>query len=60
MDTIPITSHILDLFYHVNGDTFEKQYKEKLSGCRTREFLSHADEWPVFPENIGPYPAKVD
>jgi transposase len=55
MDTSPITSHILDLFYHVNGDTFEKQYKEKPSGYRTWKFLSHADKRLVFPENVGPH-----
>ena len=37
METIPTTSRSLDRYYHINGDTFEKLYKEKLSGYR---------EWP--------------
>ena len=53
METIPTTSRSLDNYYHINGDTFEKQYKEKLSGYREWSELSHADEWLVFPENLG-------
>lgn len=54
MDTSPITSRILDVFFHINADTFERQYKDTLSGYRTWEELSHAQEWLVFPQNIGP------
>lgn len=53
METIPTTSRSLDRYYHINGDTFEKQYKEILSGYREWSELSHADEWLVFPENMG-------
>lgn len=53
METIPTTSRSLDHYYHINGDTFEKQYKEILSGYREWPELSHAEEWLVFPENIG-------
>ncbi len=51
METIPTTSRSLDRFYHINGDTFEKQYKEILSGYREWPELSHAEDWLVFPEN---------
>lgn len=47
------TSRSLDRFYHINGDTFEKQYKEILSGYREWPELSHAEDWLVFPENMG-------
>ena len=53
METIPTTSRSLDRYYHINGDTFEKQYKEVLSGYREWSELSHAEDWLVFPENIG-------
>lgn len=53
METIPTTSRSLDRYYHINGDTFERQYKEILSGYREWRELSHAEEWLVFPENIG-------
>lgn len=53
METIPTTSRSLDHYYHINGDTFEKQHREILSGCREWPELSHAEEWFVFPENKG-------
>ncbi len=37
----------------MNGQTLRKQYKEKLSGYRSWEQLSHADEYILFQENIG-------
>ncbi len=53
METIPTTSRSLDHYYHINGDTFEKQYKEIPSGYREWSELSHAEDWLVFPENMG-------
>lgn len=50
-----MTCRTLEEFYHIDGHTFEKQYKEILSGYRNWEQLSHADEWMLFPENIGPH-----
>ena len=52
METKPTTSRSLDNYYHINGDTFEKQYKEVLSGYRQWNEYSHADEWLIFPENV--------
>ena len=54
METSPVTSRTLEDFYHINARTFDKQYKEVLSGYRTWESLNHADQWLVFPENFGP------
>ena len=54
METSPVTCRTLEEFYHIDGRTFEKQYKEVLSGYRNWEQLSHADEWMLFPENMGP------
>ena len=48
-----MTCHTLEYFYHIDGHTFEKQYKETLSGFRKWDQLEHADEWLLFPENIG-------
>ncbi|WP_221659523.1 transposase, partial [Bacteroides salyersiae] len=55
METSPVTCRTLEEFYHIDGHTFEKQYKETLSGFRNWEQLEHADEWILFPENIGPH-----
>ena len=49
-----MTCHTLEEFYHIDGHPFEKQYKEALSGFRQWEQLEHADEWLLFPGNIGP------
>lgn len=54
METFPVTCRTLEIFYHINAKTFEKQYKEVLSGYRKWDQLSHAEEWMIFPENIGP------
>ena len=54
MDTSPVTCRTLERFYHVDANTLEKQYKNVLSGFRAWEDLPHADQWLVFPENIGP------
>ena len=50
-----MTCRTLEEHYYVDGRTFEKQYKETLSGFRDWEQLSHTDEWILFPENIGPH-----
>ena len=54
MEKSPVTCRTLEDFYYIDAHTFEKQYKETLSGYRTWSELSHADEWLVFPANIGP------
>ena len=48
-----MTCRMLEVFYHINAKTFDKQYKDILSGYREWEQLSHADEWMLFPDNIG-------
>ena len=49
-----MTCRTLELYYHINAKSFDKQYKDMLSGYRTWSELDHADEWLVFPDNIGP------
>ena len=48
-----MTCRTLEEFYHIDGHTFEKQYKEVLSGFRDWDQLEHADKWLLFPDNIG-------
>lgn len=54
MDKFPISACSLEKFYYINGDQLERQYKEHLSGYMTWGEREHADEWLVFPENVGP------
>lgn len=53
MEISPVTCRTLEEYYHIDGHTFEKQYKETLSEFRQWDQLDHADEWLLFPENIG-------
>ncbi len=48
-----MTCRTLEEYYHINAHTFEKQYKETLSGYRDWEQLDHADKWLLSPENMG-------
>lgn len=50
-----MTCRSFEEYYHIDGRTLEKQYKEALSGYRSWEQLDHADEWMLFPDNIGPH-----
>lgn len=54
METSPVTCRTLEEFYHIDGRSFEKQYKEVLSGFRDWDQLEHAGEWLLFPDNVGP------
>ena len=58
MDKYPITGRSLEWFFDIDGDLFERQYKRHLSGYwqwkDTVEGL-HAEQWRVFPQNIGPH-----
>ena len=53
MGKSPVTCRSLEDFYYIDAHTFKNQYKEVLSGYRSWSELPYADEWLVFPENIG-------
>ena len=53
METSPVTCRTLEEFYYIDGHQFEKQYKEVLSGYRDWDQLDHAEDWLLFPDNIG-------
>ena len=48
-----MTCRTLEEYYHVKANTFERQYKDHLSGFRSWDQLGHADQWLVFADNIG-------
>lgn len=50
-----MTCSMLETYYHINAHTFEKQYKETLSGFRRWKQLDHAEKWLLFSENTGPH-----
>jgi transposase len=53
LDTYPIAAQSLEKYYHVNGIQLERHYKEHLSDYTNWSEKEHAEEWLVFPENIG-------
>ena len=54
MDIYPIAAHSLEKFYpHISGEQLGRQYKEHLSDFTTWEAQEHAQEWLIFPENVG-------
>ena len=53
MDTYPIPTQSLEKHYHIDGSQLERHYKEHLSDYKSWQAASHAEEWLVFPENIG-------
>lgn len=53
MDTLPIPTKTLEYYFHIDGDQLERHYKEHLSNFRQWEQREHADEWLLFPENMG-------
>ncbi len=55
LDKYPITGRSLERFYPIQGDLFERAYKQHLSGFTEWEDASHAQDWLIFPENISPH-----
>lgn len=55
MDNIPISCNSLGQYFQVNGKQLQQQYKEHLSDYYQWEQMTHADQWLLFPENLGPY-----
>ena len=53
LDTFPIPAQSLEKHYHINGTQLERHYKDHLSDFKTWTSAEHAEEWLVFPENIG-------
>jgi transposase len=53
LDNFPISSKSLEKHYHINGDRFGQQYKEHLSDYNNWEQKEHAEDWMLFPDNIG-------
>jgi transposase len=53
MDSCPITARSLAPYLKINGDSFERAYKERLSDFSTWNQKEHADKWTLHPENMG-------
>ena len=55
MDEKPLSTQMISSFYRVDGKRFQKQYKHHLSGFSDWDQRGHAEDWLLFPENMGSY-----
>ena len=53
MDKYPVSSHLVGLFFQVDGKQLGQQYKDHLSDYGSWEQKEHAEEWMLFPANTG-------
>lgn len=53
LDKHPITGRSLERYYPIQGDQFERAYKEHLCGFSEWSDAEHAQSWLLFPENMG-------
>jgi transposase len=54
LDNYPISSNSLEKFYYIDGDRLGQQYKEYLSDYKIWDQKEHAQQWILFPKNLGP------
>lgn len=55
LDSSPISCKTLGHFFGIDGKRLEEQYASHLSGFTDWDQLEHAEDWLLFPENIGEY-----
>jgi transposase len=53
LDKYPISSKSLEKHYHIDGDQLSQQYKDHLSDYSQWAQKDHAQEWMLFPDNVG-------
>ena len=53
METLPITARSFEKDNHINGDNFERSYKETISGFKIWEDAGHAEDRVIIPKNMG-------
>ena len=53
LDSHPVPAKTVAEHYGMDGERLERQYKEHLSGYRDWDQLGHAEEWLLFPGNMG-------
>jgi len=53
VNTRPDTMSTIASYYQVRGEKLQRHYKHKVSGYKEWNQLSHAEEYLVYPENMG-------
>jgi transposase len=55
LDNYPLSSKSLEKHYHIDGDQLGQQYKDHLSDYHQWDQKDHAEDWMLFPDNLGEY-----
>jgi len=55
LDTSPVSCSSLGKYFHVDGKQLEEQYVSHLSNFYSWDQRDHAQDWILFPDNLGPY-----
>lgn len=55
LDTRPVSCKSVGDYFGLNGVLLEEQYRDHLSYFHQWDQLSHANEWILFEDNVGPY-----
>ena len=55
LETYPVTARSFERDYFIDGDAFERAYKNTISDFTKWAEADHAEDWLIFPENIGPH-----
>ena len=55
MDNYPLSSKSLEKHYYIDGVQLGQQYKDHLSDYHQWDQRDHAEEWMLFPDNLGEY-----
>lgn len=55
MDNLPISCKILGEIFGLDGKRLQEQYATHLSGFNSWKDTDHAEDWLLFPENMGEY-----
>ena len=50
-----MSSNLIGELFGLDGDLLERQYRDHLSGYRCWNQRIHAEEWILFPKNMGSY-----
>lgn len=53
MDNHPVSAQLVGLFFQMDGKQLQDQYKNHLSDYHDWNQKSHAENWTLFPDNIG-------
>jgi len=55
VDSNAISTESLKIFFGINASTFQQQYKHKLSNFNTWDQKDHAEDYLIFPNNMGAF-----